>query len=109
MHNMHALVRETFRDYARELRDRYNDRKIRNAVVFESAIKEFSRLGYIVLVDKMRGIPPEVFEGMMHSIKRTRHQPVWMRSRKFPDMLVLLELRPSIRDGEIIWQFVPAP
>jgi hypothetical protein len=108
MHNMHALLKEMFRDYARQLRDRYNDRKIRTTMVFESAIKEYARLGYIVLVDKMRGIPPELSEHYIQRVKRIRHQPVWMPSRKFPNMpLDLLdEVRPSIRDGEITWRLV---
>jgi hypothetical protein len=44
--------------YARRLRHEYEDNTIRNAFVFESAIRELSRLKYIMLVDGKVNIPP---------------------------------------------------
>jgi hypothetical protein len=76
--NMHGLLECEFASYANLLRQRYPERIIRNATVFESAICEFSRLGYIQLVDARREIPSDLPEFLVRTIKRMKRQPVWV-------------------------------
>jgi hypothetical protein len=76
--NLHALLKEIFSMYAVDLRARYSGQTIRNADVFDSAIREFSRLNYIELVDCSRGVPAGVPSVLVRRLKRVRHHPIWI-------------------------------
>ena len=62
---LYGLIHAILVLYAQRLRDEYPNLTIRNETVFESAIRELSRLGYIELVDGKRGIPAWVPDGMI--------------------------------------------
>lgn len=83
--NIYGLIRCILVAYAQGLRDKYPDQTIRNATVFESAIPELSRLGYIELVDGRHGIPAWLPDQMIRTIKRVKYQPIWMPGPNFPD------------------------
>jgi hypothetical protein len=61
---LQGYVRSICRMYARRLRHEYKDNTIRNAFVFETTIRELSRLGYIALVDGRINIPPWLPEAL---------------------------------------------
>jgi hypothetical protein len=84
--NMHGLLESIFATYAGMLRDKYPNRTIRNATVFASAITAFERLGFIESVDARIGIPKDVPEPVVTTIKRAR-PPIWVPGRNFPNDL----------------------
>jgi tRNA A37 N6-isopentenylltransferase MiaA len=83
--NMHGLLESIFVDYANQLRANYPERTIRNGAVFASGVLEFARLGYIELVDARTGIPDGVPAFLVRTIKRAKHQPIWIPGANFPD------------------------
>ena len=83
--NMLGLLECTFVDYAKQLRASYPGRIIRNAAVFVSGVPEFARLGFIELVDARSGIPEGIPDFLVRTIKRTKHQPIWIPGVNFPD------------------------
>ena len=50
-----------------------------------SAVPEFARLGFIELVDARSGIPDSIPDFLVRSIKRAKHQPIWIPGVNFPD------------------------
>ncbi len=108
--NMHPLVECMFVDYANLLRQKYPERIVRNATVYASAIPEFSRLGYIQLVDARAGIPKEIPEFLADRIKRAKRQPIWVPGVNFPDdpRDLRKQMQPSLSDDKIIWRHIPA-
>jgi hypothetical protein len=108
--NMHGILECTFIDYANQLRENYPERTIRNAAVFASAVPEFARLGYIELVDSrtsiLDGLPP----GLVRTINRAKHQPIWIPGPNFPDdpWEIYDQMKASMRGNEIVWQHCPA-
>ncbi len=108
--NMYALLECILVDYANQLRAKYPGRKIRNAAVFASGIPVFERLGYIELVDAKDGIPKGIPKFLIATIKRSRHQPIWIPSRNFPVepfFDIFEELKPSIEGDAIVWRHTP--
>src|SRR6476659_6696639 len=83
--NMYGLVECIFVEYANLLRLKYPNRTIRNAAVFASGVPEFSRFGYIELIDARKGIPEEIPDFLVRTIKRSKRQPIWMPGPNFPD------------------------
>ena len=108
--NMHALLECTFVDYANRLRENYPMRIIRNGAVFASAVREFARLGYIELVDARTSIPDGLPPRLVRTIKRAKHQPIWIPGPHFPDdpLDIFDQMKPSMRGSQIVWQHVPA-
>jgi hypothetical protein len=108
--NMHGLLEVFFIDYANLLRRQYPDQTIRNATVFASAVKAFSRQGYIQLVDARRGIPSDLPDFIVRTIKRAKHQPIWIPTRNLPrDYWGIFEqMKPTLRGKKIEWLHTPA-
>jgi hypothetical protein len=108
--NIYALLKEIFSRYANVLRAQYPKQTIRNAAIFDSAIREFSRFGYIELVDCRRGVPPAIPGFMVRRLKRVRHHPIWIIGPQFPDdpRAILDEMRPSMNGDEIVWHHRPS-
>ena len=75
-----------------------------------SGVKEFARLGYIELVDARTGIPDGLPAFLVRTIKRAKHQPIWIPGPNFPDKpWEIYELmKPSLRGDEVVWQHFPA-
>ncbi len=96
--NMHGLLESTFARYANLLRQKYPGRTIRNAAVFASAVAEFARLGYVELVDARMGIPEGLPDFLVCTIKRVKHQPIWIPGVNFPDqaMDIYDQMKPCI-------------
>jgi hypothetical protein len=105
--NMHGLLESIFVDYANQLRAKYPDRIIRNAAVFASGVPEFARLGFIELVDARRGIPEGIPDFLVRTIKRAKHQPIWIPGVNFPDdpWDINEQMKPSMRDNEVTRRF----
>jgi hypothetical protein len=82
--NMHGVLEFTFVDYANLLREKYPAQIIRNAKVFASGISEFARLGFIELVEARCGIPKDLPGFLVRTIKRAKHQPIWIPGVNFP-------------------------
>jgi hypothetical protein len=106
---LHAYIRSICRMYARQLRQDYKDNKIRNAFVFDSAIPELARLGYIALVDGRIEIPSWLPEELVYTIKRVKYHPIWMPSPKLLrlDAWMFEILWPTMKDGKIVWHYSP--
>jgi hypothetical protein len=106
---LQGYVRSTCRMYARRLRHEYKDNTIRNAFVFESTIRELSRLGYIALVVGRIHIPTWVPEALVYTIKRVKYHPIWMPTLKllYSDASIFAILLPTIEDGKIVWHYSP--
>jgi hypothetical protein len=108
--NMHGLLECIFVDYANQLRANYPGRKIRNAKIFASGVPEFARLGFIELVDARSGIPEGIPEFLVRTIKRAKHQPIWIPGVNFPDdpWDINKQMRPFIVNNEVVWQHIPS-
>jgi hypothetical protein len=108
--NVHPLLENILMYYANELRSEYPELKIRNAVVFKSAILELARRGFIELVDARKCIPAHVSEDDAQRVKRMKHQPVWIPSPRWPDWSMDIHklLRPYIRDDVVAWKYDPS-
>jgi len=108
--NMHRLLECTFVDYANQLRASYPGRIIRNAAVFASAVPEFARLGFIELVDARNGIPKDIPGFLVRTIKRARHQPIWIPGVNFPDdpFDIYEQMKASMRNNEVVWRHIQA-
>jgi hypothetical protein len=109
--NMHSLLEGIFVDYANRLRRQYPDQTIRNAAVFASAVKAFSRHGYIQLAHAGRGIiPSDLPNFIVRTIKRAKHQPIWIPTRNLPrDYWGIFEqMKPTLRGKKIEWLHTPA-
>ena len=108
--NMHGLLECTFVDYANQLRASYFGRIIRNAAVFVSGVPEFARLGFIELVDTRSGIPEGIPDFLVRTIKRTKHQPIWIPGVNFPDepFDIYEQMKASMRNNEVVWRHIPA-
>ena len=109
-YNMHSLLECIFVDYANQLRANYPDRIIRNAKVFASGVPEFARLGFIELVDARRGIPEDIPDFLVRTIKRAKHQPIWIPGVNFPDdpWDINEQMRPFMLNNEVVWQHIPS-
>ena len=107
---MHALLECIFVDYANQLRAKYPGRTIRNAAVFTSGVPEFARLGFIELVDARTGIPEGIPDRLVHTIKRAKHQPIWIPGVNFPDnaMDIYDQMKPTMRNNEVVWRHIPS-
>lgn len=110
MANMHGLLECTFVNYANLLRTKYPDKTIRNAAVFDSAIRECSRLGYIELINSKRNMPANLPKRIVQTLKRVRHFPIWIMGPNFPDdpWSMFDQLRPSMQGDEIVWHHHPS-
>ena len=108
--NVHGLLESLFVGYAKDLRTRYPELRIRKAMVLNSAIREFARLRYIELVDGRLGVPQDIPDFLVRAIKRAKHQPIWIPGPNFPDDRWDLyhQMKPSIHGIEIAWQHTPA-
>jgi hypothetical protein len=108
--NMYYLLETLFGQYASQLRSNYPERTIRNAAVFASAVPEFARLDYMELVDARTSIPDGLPPGLVRTIKRAKHQPIWIPGPNFPDdpWDIFKQMKPSLRGDEIVWQHIPA-
>jgi len=108
--NMHGLLECIFVDYANQLRAKYPDRTIRNAAVLTSGVPEFARLGFIELVDARTGIPEGLPDRLVHTIKRAKHQPIWIPGVNFPDnaMDIYDQMKPTMRNNEVVWRHIPS-
>jgi hypothetical protein len=104
--NMHALLECLFVLYANELRMKYPGQTIRNAAVFRSGVPEFARLGFIRLVDARKGIPEGIRENVVRTVRRAKHQPIWIPGPKFPNnpMEIYDLMKASMRGNEVVWQ-----
>jgi hypothetical protein len=107
--NMHGLVEATFHLYANLLRSKYPEKRIRNADVFTSGVKEFAKLGYIELVDSRIGIPDRLPGFLVRTLKRAK-PPIWIPGPNFPDNAWEINdlMQPSMRGNEVVWQHFPS-
>lgn len=107
--NMHELLECMFVDYANRLRSNYPDRKIRNAAVFTSGVPEFALRGYIELVGARTCIPDSLPAFLVRTIKRAKHQPIWIPGSNFPDDYFDMyeQMKPAMRGDEIVWKHFP--
>lgn len=106
---LYGLIHAILVLYAQRLRDEYPNLTIRNETVFELAIRELSRLGYIELVDGKRGIPAWLPDGMIRTIKRVKYEPIWMPGPNFPDSTFMEDfLQPSMKCGKVVWHHSPS-
>ena len=108
--NMYGLLECIFCDYAGQLRANYPEGKIRKAVVFSSGVPVFARLGYIELVDARTGIPDGLPLDLVCTIKRVKHQPIWIPGPNCPDdpWDLFEQMKPFMRDDKVVWQHSPA-
>ena len=108
--NMHGLLECIFVEYANQLRANYPGRIIRNAKVFASGVPEFARLGFIELVDARNGIPKDIPGFLVRTIKRSRHQPIWIPGVNFPDdpFEIYEQMKVSMQNDEVVWRHIPA-
>ena len=108
--NMHRLLECTFVDYANQLRASYPGQIIRKATVFASGVPEFARLGFIELVDARSGIPEGIPDFLIRTIRRARHQPIWIPGVNFPDdpFDIYEQMKVSMRNNEVVWRHIPS-
>jgi hypothetical protein len=108
--NMHALLECIFVDYANLLRTNYPGKTIRNAAVFVSGVPEFARLGLIELVDARTGIRDGIPDFVVRTIKRAKHQPIWIPGVNFPASLddIFKQMKPFMRGNKVVWQHIPS-
>jgi hypothetical protein len=108
--NMHGLLESSFVFYANQLRANYPGRTIRNAKVFASGVPEFARLGFIELVDARSGIPKDIPDFLVRTIKRAKYQPIWIPGVNFPDDPWDINelMKPFMLNDEIVWQHIPS-
>ena len=108
--NMHGLLECIFVDYANQLRANYPGRIIRNATVFASGVPEFARLGFIELVDARSGIPEDIPDFLVRTIKRAKYQPIWIPGVNFPDDPWDINelMKPFAQNNEVVWQHIPS-
>jgi hypothetical protein len=106
--NMYGLLECLFAGYTRQLRIDYPEQTIRNAVVFASAVEEFARFGYIELVDRRFGIPADIPEFLVRTIRRSKHHPIWIPGPSFPDdpWDLYHQMKPSMRGDEVVWRHI---
>jgi hypothetical protein len=92
------------------LRANYPGRIIRNAKVFASGVPEFARLGFIELVDARSGVPDGIPDFLVRTIKRAKHQPIWIPGVNFPDdpWDIYEQMKPFMLNDEVVWQHIPA-
>jgi hypothetical protein len=64
-------------EYASKLRQAYPGEKLRNDVMYNSAICEMARRGYIVLVEEKENIPQWMDQYWVRRIKRVKKFPIW--------------------------------
>jgi hypothetical protein len=104
------LLESLFVQYANRLRSNYPDKTIRNGEVFASGVPGFARLGYIELVDVRTRIPDGLPPALVRTIKRAKHQPIWIPGPNFPDdpWDIYEQMKPSFRGDEILWQHFPS-
>jgi hypothetical protein len=108
--NMHGLLECIFVVYAKQLRENHPEKTIRNATVFASGVPEFARLGYIELVDARDGIADGIPAFLVRTIKRAKHQPIWIPGPNFPDepLDIYEQMKPLMRGNEVVWQHFPS-
>ena len=108
--NMHGLLECIFVEYANQLRANYPGRIIRNAKVFASGVPEFARLGFIELVNARTGIPEGIPDFLVRTIKRAKHQPIWIPGVNFPDdpWDINEQMKPYMLNDEVVWQHIPS-
>ena len=108
--NMYGLLECIFVDYANQLRANYPDRTIRNTAVFASGVPEFARLGLIELVDARTGIRDGIPDFVVRTIKRAKHQPIWIPGVNFPASLddIFKQMKPFMRRDEVVWRHIPS-
>ena len=108
--NMHGLLECIFVEYANQLRANYPGRIIRNAKVFASGVPEFARLGFIELVNVRSGIPEGIPDFLVRTIKRAKHQPIWIPGVNFPDdpWDINEQMKPYMLNDEVVWQHIPS-
>jgi hypothetical protein len=108
--NIYGYLSAVFDHYRRGLKLRYPGMTIRKAMVIESGIRELSRLGWIHLVDSRLGIPPDVPDFLVRSIKRTKHQPIWIPGPHIPECWdeIFDQLQVSMQGGDLVWHHKPA-
>ena len=108
--NMHGLLECIFVDYANLLRAKYPGRTIRNAAIFVSGVPEFARLGLIELVDARTGIPEGIPDFVVRTIKRAKHQPIWIPGVNFPASPddIFKQMKPFMRGDEVVWRHIPS-
>jgi hypothetical protein len=107
---MHGLLECIFVEYANQLRANYPGRIIRNAKVFASGVPEFARLGFIELVNARSGIPEGIPDFLVRTIKRAKHQPIWIPGVNFPDdpWDINEQMKPYMLNDEVVWQHIPS-
>jgi hypothetical protein len=108
--NMHGLLEHMFVDYANLLRSKYPNKTIRNAAVFTSGVPEFARFGYIELIDARKGIPEEIPDFLVRTIKRSKRQPIWMPGPNFPDepFDIYDQMKPDMLGNQLLWLHTPS-
>ena len=108
--NMHGLLECIFVDYANLLRANYPDRTIRNTAVFVSGVPEFARLDLIELVDARTGIRDGIPDFVVRTIKRAKHQPIWIPGVNFPASLddIFKQMKPFMLGNEVVWRQIPS-
>jgi hypothetical protein len=108
--NMHGLLEHMFVNFANQLRAKYPDKTIRNAAVLVSGVPEFARLGYIQLVDGRKGIPQDLPQLLITTIKRSRHHPIWIPGPNFPDKPwdIYEQMQPYLLGTHVLWLHTPS-
>ena len=77
---------------------------------FEFCRPGIARLGYIELVDRRGIIPEDIPNFLVRTIRRAKHQPIWIPGPNFPDdpWDLYHQMKPSMHGNELVWQHTPA-
>jgi hypothetical protein len=104
------LLLEMLRQYARQLREQNPGVVIRNAAVFESALRQLSKRKYIQVIGGSHDRPDwrtDVFDPLL---QRVKNHPIWVPGPNFPgdtwDLFKIMQ--PSYRNGRIVWRHKPS-
>jgi hypothetical protein len=62
------------------------------------------------LVDARTGIPSDIPDFLVRTIKRAKHQPIWIPGVNFPDhvMDIYEQMKPSMRGDQVVWRHIPS-
>jgi hypothetical protein len=94
-----------FAMYARDLREEFPSRKIRNATVVQAAVQEFALRGLITLVKAHEAIPEWLPPGKVKLVKSKNGRPIWVPTKRLLEnwMEISRVPTPTFRDGSLLW------
>jgi hypothetical protein len=62
------------------------------------------------LVNARTGIPEGIPDFLVRTIKRAKHQPIWIPGVNFPDdpWDINEQMKPYMLNDEVVWQHIPS-